>query len=143
MNHVTMTEQEKTDLLDWVSACQSAYHIESTPNHRFGGLPGMLQENREALVEYVQSLLDDRDAALAGEMAALRIAAKRDSDEPFFTLLGRDPQAPALVRQWADERQRLDPASDKPGTARLIAASMEFFKQAHPDKGFQAKESQS
>jgi hypothetical protein len=43
-----LTEDERRELLDWVSACQSAYHIESTPGHRFGGIPSALAENREA-----------------------------------------------------------------------------------------------
>lgn len=57
-----MTPDEKTELLDWVSACQSAYHIESTPGHRFGGITGNLEENRERLVDYVELLLEIRSA---------------------------------------------------------------------------------
>ncbi|OQS42284.1 hypothetical protein [Chromobacterium haemolyticum] len=45
------------ELLDWVSACQSAYHIDSTPGHRFGGLGSNLEENRAELVAYVADLL--------------------------------------------------------------------------------------
>lgn len=48
------------ELLDWVSACQSAYHIESTPGHRFGGIVGQLEENREGLLEYVRGLLSNQ-----------------------------------------------------------------------------------
>ena len=47
----------KHELLDWVSACQSAYHIDNTPGHRFGGLGSNLEENRAAVVEYVEELL--------------------------------------------------------------------------------------
>lgn len=54
-----MTDEQKAELLDWVSACQSAYHIEHTPDHRFGGLGGKLQENRDLLVEYVESLIEE------------------------------------------------------------------------------------
>lgn len=32
--------------------------------------------------------------------------AKAEDDEPMFTLLARDPQAPSLVRQWADRRNQ-------------------------------------
>jgi len=32
--------------------------------------------------------------------------ARALDDEPIFTLLGRDPQAPALLRLWADVRRR-------------------------------------
>lgn len=47
----------ESELLDWVSACQSAYHIDSTPGHRFGGLGSNLEENRQAVVDYVRDLL--------------------------------------------------------------------------------------
>jgi|GEM_PF-6206657 len=55
-----LTETERTELLDWVSSCQSAYHIDSTPGHRFGGLPSMLEENRRGLCQYVEELLAAR-----------------------------------------------------------------------------------
>lgn len=54
---VRLTDEQKAELLDWVSACQSAYHIENTSNHRFGGLSSQLQENRDALIEYVEDML--------------------------------------------------------------------------------------
>lgn len=47
----------RQELLDWVSACQSSYHIESTPGHRFGGIGSNLEENRKSLIEYVEGLL--------------------------------------------------------------------------------------
>ena len=47
----------ETELLDWVTACQSAYHIENTPGHLFGRLPGVLEANRADLVEYVRELI--------------------------------------------------------------------------------------
>lgn len=52
-----LTQQERAELLDHVSACQSAYHIDSTPNHRFGGLGSNLAENRQALLDYVEDLI--------------------------------------------------------------------------------------
>lgn len=74
---MTLTEEQKTELLDWVSACQSAYHIESTPGHRFGGIGGQLQENRDGLVEYVESLLEAASAAPADEAMAKDAARYR------------------------------------------------------------------
>jgi hypothetical protein len=62
-NTSKLTDQERTELLDWVSACQSSYHIDSTPNHRFGGLPSNLQENRDGLVEHVESIIEARLSA--------------------------------------------------------------------------------
>jgi len=35
-------------------------------------------------------------------------------DEPMFILLGRDPQAPALVRQWAERRRQLIQSGNRP-----------------------------
>ena len=64
-----LPENWREELLDWVSACQSAYHIESTPGHRFGGIPGALSENRESLVGYVEELLAAANAE--GEKPAL------------------------------------------------------------------------
>lgn len=46
----------ENELLDLVSACQSAYFIETTPGHRFAHLAN-LDENRRGLVDYVRSLL--------------------------------------------------------------------------------------
>jgi len=76
-----LTEDEERELLDWVSACQSAYHIESTPGHRFGGLPGALEENREALVGYVNELL----AARAAHQPAPAAPADADPNAPWLT----------------------------------------------------------
>lgn len=62
-----LTAQQRTELLDHVTACQAAYHIDSTPGHRFGGLPSNLQENREALVDYVEELLMEFSAVVVSE----------------------------------------------------------------------------
>ena len=60
MNTQTLTQAERSAVLDCVSACQSAYHIESTPGHRFGGLPGELTDNRRDLIETVEAILAER-----------------------------------------------------------------------------------
>lgn len=73
-----LTDQERTELLDWVSACQSAYHIDSTPGHRFGGLPSNLQENRDGLIAAVESILQAR-AVLRPTQDVLRICPLKDS----------------------------------------------------------------
>lgn len=57
-----LTEDERRELLDWVSACQSSYHIDSTPGHRFAFAGSNLDENRESLVDYVNDLLAARVA---------------------------------------------------------------------------------
>jgi len=54
-----MKQLDKTELLDWVTACQSAYSMESNPRGPFRALPGQLKDNRNALVEFVDGLLDD------------------------------------------------------------------------------------
>jgi hypothetical protein len=59
-----MNEYEKVELLDHVTACQSAYLLEGT-NSRLC-VPGELQENRTALVQYVQELIEkEGDNSLA------------------------------------------------------------------------------
>lgn len=42
--------------------------------------------------------------------------ARAKDDEPMFVLLGRDPQAPSLVRQWATNRQREVELGKRPAT---------------------------
>ena len=63
-------------------------------------------------------------------------------DEPMFTLLGRDPHAPNLVRQWAKERAEAIARGDKPHTDALkvteayeCAASMERWRGLPPPAG--------
>jgi len=55
--------------------------------------------------------------------------------EPVFILKGRDPQAPALIEDWADMRALCDPMSAKPSTAYAIARDMREFKTANPELG--------
>lgn len=47
----------QTELLDLVSACQSAYYIDNAEGHRFGGIVSNLEENRAGIVEFVSELL--------------------------------------------------------------------------------------
>ena len=57
------------------------------------------------------------------------------SGEPYFVLLGRDPQAPSLVRRWARERELAEPDDWKVPEARIISESMENFKTNNPSLG--------
>lgn len=43
-------------------------------------------------------------------------------DEPMFTLLARDTSAPAMVRQWAYEREREISRGDRPEADRAMIA---------------------
>jgi hypothetical protein len=63
---------------------------------------------------------------------------KPEQNEPTFTLLGRDRQAPDAVRQWAYARERavntcFAPLSDlqKVEAARKIANEMEEWRKLH------------
>lgn len=56
---------------------------------------------------------------------------KAEKDEPYFTLLARDPIAPLLVRQWVAEMQRLSPGHFKAFEALEIAADMERWRKAY------------
>lgn len=62
-----LPEDWETELLDWVSACQSAYHIDNTPGHRFGGLGSNLEENRSEIVCFVRGLIESHAAALKSQ----------------------------------------------------------------------------
>ena len=81
--HMALTDDDRTELLDWVSACQSQYHIDSTPGHRFGGLGSNLEENRLAVVDFVNGLLSAR--ALAA-IPAERAPAPTVAEAPVFTV---------------------------------------------------------
>ena len=61
-----MTPEEKAQLLDWASACESAYFVQATQ----GLAPSVLQGKRDALVAYVASLLDARQVEIAALKAA-------------------------------------------------------------------------
>lgn len=56
---------------------------------------------------------------------------KAEPDEPVFVLLGRDPQAPDLVRRWADERDRLGEARPRVAEAYALAKQMEDYAKAY------------
>ena len=71
-----LAADERTELLDWVSACQSAHLIDSMFGHRFGGLPSSLDDNRELLVVHVESILAERVRALTAQ--ALPAAGRCD-----------------------------------------------------------------
>lgn len=56
--------------------------------------------------------------------------------EPVFTLMGRDVQAPGLIREWADRREERivegsAPLSDQAAVARArdIADAMETWRR--------------
>ncbi len=55
--------------------------------------------------------------------------------EPFFVLLGRDPQAPDLVRDWAIHRDLAEPGEPKVSDALRIVKAMQQYKLDHPDIG--------
>lgn len=49
-------------------------------------------------------------------------------DEPMFILLARDPDAPALVREWARIREARGYKAEKVAEARACADSMETWR---------------
>jgi len=59
---------------------------------------------------------------------------KAERDEPVFVLLARDPQAAALVRKWADDRERESALAGKPerpeklAEARALADLMDAWR---------------
>lgn len=67
--------------------------------------------------------------------------ARAMDDEPMFVLLARDPSAPALARQWADERAAAIHRGDRPETdieqvieARRCADRMEAWREENDGK---------
>lgn len=61
-------------------------------------------------------------------------------DEPMFVLLGRDPQAPALVARWADKREGeirkgARPVSDLPMVAEARACAQQMRKWRNINDG--------
>lgn len=55
---------------------------------------------------------------------------KADPDEPMFVLLGRDPNAPILVRMWAQMREDRE-GRDKIQEALACADAMEEWGSWH------------
>lgn len=53
-----------------------------------------------------------------------------EPDEPMFVLLGRDPQAPALVEAWATEREANGEDLRKVDEARNCAKKMREYRTA-------------
>lgn len=72
--------------------------------------------------------------------------AKAEADEPMFILLARDPAAPAVIRQWAEDRiagharYELDDQTEHARAARQIADAMELWREANPGKRQTAQE---
>ncbi len=52
---------------------------------------------------------------------------KAEPDEPVFVLLGRDRDAPALVREWAERRRVNGEAPDRVAEAFALAKEMEDY----------------
>lgn len=67
--------------------------------------------------------------------------ANASPDEPMFVLLARDPQAPALVERWANEREHAIAMAERPLAdldmvyeARRCADQMREWRKANDGK---------
>lgn len=102
-----------------------------------------LRERARLIAEpFAQGLGPDGCQRLTDAIAEALRAVAREGDccvplpkEPYFVLLGRDPQAPDLVETWADIRAIAEPSSRKPDMARDIAFAMRAWKHVHPQIG--------
>lgn len=97
-----MNNTERAELLDWVSACQSAYHIDNTEGHRFAMCGSNLQENRDGLVGFVEGLISQY-AALPPEspLAMSMFANRADYDAALASLPSERPEAEdAIPAGW-------------------------------------------
>lgn len=56
--------------------------------------------------------------------------ARAADDEPLFVLRANDPDAPALVERWADERERRGEDPAKVADARKCAGAMLTWRRA-------------
>ena len=93
-----LTDNERTELLDWVSACQSAYSMENNPRGPFFALPGQLQENRDSLVDYVNEILESRcqQPKLEPQFDAMSIEQERLAVQFCAEISGRRGGKPSL-----------------------------------------------
>ncbi len=55
--------------------------------------------------------------------------SKAEPDEPIFTLLARDPIAPATIRSWADRAEAAGEKPEKVQEARRCASQMEVWRR--------------
>jgi hypothetical protein len=58
--------------------------------------------------------------------------AKALPDEPMFILLARDPIAPDLIRQWAEQRLEEGEDREKVDEAFACADAMDKWRVANP-----------
>lgn len=159
----TKQESWETELLDWVTACQSAYHIENTPGHRFGTLPGVLEANRADLVEYVRELIASAgaqtnaardvlaerrrqieaegcttqydDANPAGVMSVAAVCYATGASNALVLAVGDTSTCPApVVFPWEDAWWKpTTPRRDLVKAAALILAEIERLDRAADD----------
>ena len=128
-----LTEAETTELLDWVSACQSSYHIDSTPGHRFGGLGSLLQENRDALVEYVNALISAR----AQPAQAVPVLTDAEIDALYAKSdLEADPGSDYGCGFYSGARWAEQAVRAKMGVAVPMTESLHTFLDAAAGEGF-------
>lgn len=92
-----LSEQERTDLLDWVSTCQSSYAMTQT-GHRFASQPNFLKENRAGLVEYVNQCLRSR-AATSQAQAAEGSKPRQDAGQQLIAERG------LFLKEFGDRKE--------------------------------------
>jgi hypothetical protein len=106
----SLSDEEKSEILDWVSACQSAYHIDSTPGHRFGGLGSNLEDNRAELIACVEGIMSRRAATTPQADAAP--SSKLGADMTDEQLSDANKQACEWTDDWS-ERQEKEPSKEQ------------------------------
>lgn len=87
----------------------------------------------EAVVAYMLGKM-----VMDNKYGPMSVVIHTQFNEPFFILLGRDPQAPDLVDQWAVDRNQMEPGNPKVAQAMNIATLMRQYKESHPDIGMSA-----
>lgn len=106
--------------------------------------PGVVDKVHPTMVDYETeealeaSITDELVKAITPTKGfAQRQYVLNDLGEPFFVLLGRDPQAPKLLQDWALLRSYSTDPDDKLKVEQVmeIVAAMKNFKEANPARG--------
>ncbi len=101
----------------WMVNDQNAGHIQ-------------VEGSPEAVIAYLQG-----NTVPGNKYGPLSVVIHTQFNEPFFVLLGRDPQAPDLVDQWAADRNQMEMGNPKVAQAMDIANLMRQFKTTNPQLG--------
>lgn len=109
---------------------------EHSVNFNVGPVPYIADFSAVAPID--RSIVDELKKAMTPTVGfGDREYVVRNVNEPFFVLLGRDPQAPTLLEEWATTRKFSNDITDvlKGNEALTIAKAMRAYRESNPDAG--------